>query len=215
MTLWAVFNGMPASAEGPIYVSYADVAASDVPSITLLKVIARDGKSKRYEDLLPLDGGTVGIAHFAVGGLAPLYRHMDTKKYFNKSPEEMIASFSSGCRPHGQSGHDTGWGCFSKPWWHDGMKAFLASEESQRVQNEAWTEMMQPVIEQALSNGWKDARSIAIALGVANSIGRGGFASLAKTHHWKAEEVLAAYVGTNEHRRRRQQALNENFPKPQ
>ena len=94
MTLWAVFNGMPASAEGPIYVSYADVAASDVPSITLLKVIARDGKSKRYEDLLPLDGGTVGIAHFAVGGLAPLYRHMDTKKYFNKSPEEMIASFS-------------------------------------------------------------------------------------------------------------------------
>jgi uncharacterized protein (UPF0254 family) len=95
------------------------------------------------------------------------------------------------------------------------MKAFLASEESQRVQNEAWTEMMQPVIEQALSNGWKDTRSIAIALGVANSIGRGGFASLAKIHHWKAEEVLAAYVGTNEHRRRRQQALNENFPKPQ
>lgn len=214
VALLGAFNCIPAAAADRTYGSYAEVAASDVPGTALLKVIARDGKSKRYDDLLPLDGGTVGIAHFAVGGLAPLYRQMDTKKYFNKTPAEMVSGFSAGCRPTGQSGDDTGWGCFSKPWWRDGMKAFLASEESRRVQNDAWTAMMRPVIELALSNGWTDARSIAISLGIANSLGKGGFASLAKRHQWKAEQVLVAYVGSDEHRRRRQQALDANFPKP-
>jgi hypothetical protein len=193
--------------------SYAAVAESDVPATVLLKVIAREGKSKRYDDLLPLDGGTVGIAHFAVGGLAPLYRHMDTKKYFDKTSGELIHGFSTACRPKGHSGNDTGWGCFSKPWWRNGMKAFLSSEESQQVQNDAWADTMQPVIKLTLSKGWHDARSIAIALGIANSVGRGGFASLAAAQRWNAEQVLDAYVGTNEHRRRRRQALDASFPR--
>mgnify|MGYP000971908929 CR=1 FL=1 len=213
IALFGMLNFMPAVAAEPTYGTYAEVAASDVPATTLLKVISRDGKSKRYDDLLPLDGGTVGIAHFAVGGLAPLYRNMDTKRYFDRPPEEMIKSFSAACRPKGRSGNDTGWGCFSKPWWNSGMKAFLAGAESQQAQNAAWTEMMKPVIELALSNGWNDARSIAISLGIANSLGKGGFNALAKANHWKAEEVLVAYVGINDHRRRRQEALDATFPK--
>lgn len=213
IALFFIINNAPLAAADQVYRTYAEVASSDVPSTTLLKVISRDGKSKCYDDLLPLDGGTVGIAHFAVGGLKPLYRNIDTEKYFNRSQEEMIANFSVACRPKGKSGNDTGWGCFSKPWWNNGMKAFLTSAESHQAQNAAWTDMMKPVIEIALSNNWNDARSLAISLGIANSVGKSGFVSLAKAYHWDAEDVLTAYVGKNEHRRRRQVALDKNFPK--
>lgn len=211
LTLWCSLL-FAADASKP-FGSYDEVAKSDVPSRVLQRGIARDGKSKRYSDLLSLDGGTVGIAHFAVGGLAELYRHMDTARYFNKSQEEMVGHYSSACRPAGKTGNDTGWGCFTMDWWRDGMKAFLASEESSKVQNAAWASMMRPVIELALNHSWRDPRSIAIALGISNSLGKGGFFTLAQHRHWDAEAVLAAYVSTNEHRRRRKQAIDEHFPK--
>lgn len=200
--------------ESATFGSFDEVERSDLPSTVLHRVISRDGKSKKYTDLLPLDGGTVGIAHFAVGGLAELYRHMDTEAFFGKSREEMVEKHSSGCRPQGKKGDDTGWGCFSQAWWHDGMKAFLNSGVSHDIQNRAWLSMMKPVIERALEHGWRDRRSLAIALGVANSVGKGGFSELAETRGWDAEAVLEAYVGTNEHRQRRQQAIDEHFPKP-
>ena len=75
--------------------------------------------------------------------------------------------------------------------------------------------MMKPVIETAIEHGWTNERQIAIALGIANSLGRNGFVSLAEKHHWDPEATLKAYVGTNEHRRRREQAIDEYFPKTQ
>ncbi len=39
-------------------------------------VIARGGKSKNFTDVIALDGGTVGVAHFAAGGLGALYDSM-------------------------------------------------------------------------------------------------------------------------------------------
>lgn len=194
--------------------NYDDVVGSDLQRTVLHSVIARDGQSKRPTDLLPLDGGTVGIAHFAVGGLAELYRQMDTQKFFQKSREEMIEKFSSACRPNGKTGNDTGWGCFTQDWWRDGMKAFLDSEGSLAIQESSWASMMKPVIERALSEGWRDRRSLAIALGVANSMGKGGFANLAEQEQWDAEAVLKAYAGTSEHRKRRQEAIDKHFPKP-
>lgn len=195
------------------YQSYDAVAQSGLPGEILVKVISRGGLSKRYTDLLPLDGGTVGIAHFAVGGLATLYRQMDTEKYFGRSKDEMIAKYSSGCRPLGKSGNDSGWGCYSKIWWRKGMADFLNSPESKAVQNAAWGSMMKPVIEKAISKGWTTARQIAIALGIANSLGAGGFEALAARRAWDAEATLRAYVGTNAHRQRRERAINENFPR--
>ncbi|HEY5139656.1 MAG TPA: hypothetical protein VIJ25_10135, partial [Methylococcales bacterium] len=128
------------------FTTYSQVTASDLPRQVLEKVIARGGKSKNYSDLIPLDGGTVGIAHFAVGGLAALYREMDTLKYFKRSQLVMIRDFSAKCRPPGKTGNDSGWGCFSQPWWHQGMKSFVLSTQSKSVQNRAWAEMMRPVI---------------------------------------------------------------------
>jgi hypothetical protein len=198
---------------GGRYESYEDVERSGLLGEVLVEVISRGGRSKNYDDLISLDGGTVGIAHFAVGGLASLYRQMDTEKYFKRPKEEMISKYSSACRPSGKSGNDTGWGCYSMEWWREGMRAFLSSPESKEVQNAAWGSMMEPVIRKAISEGWTGARQIAIALGIANSLGRSGFESLAAKHGWDAESTLKAYVGRNAHRLRREEAINQAFPK--
>lgn len=194
------------------FTTYEEVASSDLPITVLTKVIARGGKSKTYTDLLPLDGGTVGIANFATGGLASLYREMDTEKYFSRSEQVMISDFSDRCRPADKSGDDTGWGCFSQAWWHGGMEKFLASPESKDTQNRAWLALMRPSIEAALEQGWKDSRSLAIAMGISNSVGSGGFKTLAARNGWKPEQVLTAYVGDSAHRMRRRDALNATFP---
>lgn len=178
----------------------------------LYNVIAGGGKSKKYSDVLPLDGGTVGIAHFAVGGLSELYNEMDTEKYFGKSKSEMISEYSNSCRPTGKSGNDTGWGCYSKTWWREGMTRFVNSSESKKVQTDAWIKKMQKVVDNAISNGWTTPRQIAIATGIANSVGAGGFNSLAKNNNWDAEKSLIAYAGINEHRLRRVELINQYYP---
>ncbi len=193
--------------------SYQDTVVTGLIADVLWKVIAREGKSKNYTDLLPLDGGTAGIAHFAVSGLAELYEHMDTGKYFKKPKKEMIDNYSSSCRPVGKSGDDTGWGCYSKAWWKQGMQDFLHSNDSENSQNNAWSLKMKPVIEKVISKGWNTKRQIAIALGIANSIGNGGFNSLATKNNWDTENTLKAYVGKNKHRKRREDAINSHFPK--
>jgi hypothetical protein len=132
------------------FAKYEDVVASPLPQNLLWHVIARDGKSKNYTDLIPLDGGTVGIAHFATGGLNQLYDAMDTDKYLGKPKQTMRQHYSSACRPAGKKGNDTGWGCFSQKWWKDGMTKFLNSAESRDVQHQAWAHLMQPVIKNAL-----------------------------------------------------------------
>jgi hypothetical protein len=191
--------------------SYDDVTKTTIITDTLWNVIARQGKSKNYSDLLPLDGGTVGIAHFAAGGLEALYRHMDTKKYFNRSPEEMISKYSNNCRPPGKKGNDRGWGCYSKKWWYQGMKKFLESPESVQVQKQTFIDKTRPAIELALKNGWHNPKQIAIAIGISNSLGKHGFAKLASAHHWNSESTFKAYGKTSAHRQRRVLALNEYF----
>lgn len=193
--------------------SFDEAKNAGLISDILFKVISREGQSKKYTDVIPLDGGTVGIAHFAVGGLGDLYNEMDTIKYFGKPTNEMISKYSAACRPAGKSGNDRGWGCYSKAWWRDGMRAFVNSPESKQIQDKAWSNKMKPVIELALSHHWNTPRSIAIALGIANSIGEGGFKRLAARNHWDAESTLNAYVGSNEHRLRRKQAIDQHYPR--
>ena len=179
---------------------------------TILRDVIAENNAKNYDDVLPLDGGTVGIAHFAVGGLAELYNEMDTQKYFGKSREEMINKYSNSCRPSGKSGNDTGWGCYSKDWWREGMTKFVKSSESKRVQDKTWFKKMEKVVNNAISKGWTKPRQIAIATGVANSLGAGGFNSLASANGWDAEKVLVKYTGTIQHRKSRAAAINKHFP---
>jgi hypothetical protein len=192
--------------------SFEAARSSGLLESILFNVIAGEGKSKKYTDVIPLDGGTVGIAHFAVGGLSELYNEMDTQKYFGKSKAEMIGSYSNGCRPSGKTGNDTGWGCYSKAWWLDGMTRFVNSSESKKIQQAAWIKKMQKVVENAISKGWSTPRQIAIATGIANSVGAGGFNSLANNNGWDAEKTLQAYAGTNAHRLRRVELINKHYP---
>lgn len=207
---WGATNDSPRGIE-----SYDQAVEQGLPGKVLEKVIARGGRSKKYSDFLPLDGGTVGIAHFAVGGLASLYEKMDTQKYFGRSRTEMARSYSTRCRPPNRRGNDNGWGCYSKKWWRDGMERFLASPESKSVQDAAWGSMMRPIVNNAIQHGWHREREIAIALGVANSLGGRGFEKLAARHDWDAEKTLAAYVSNknSQHRKSRAAAINEHFPR--
>lgn len=193
--------------------SYKEAVEGGLVGDILFKVISREGKSKNYTDLIPLDGGSVGIAHFAVGGLGELYKQMDTMKYFGKSQKEMIDNYSAKCRPAGKTGNDTGWGCYSQGWWFDGFKKFLESADSKKVQDYTWALKMQGTIESILVKGWKSKRAIAIALGIANSMGAGGFSKLATKNGWDAEKTLKSYVGTDAHRQRREAAIDKHFPK--
>lgn len=203
----------PTAAAAETFDSYDAFAQSKVPQEILWKVLARNGKSKNYTQVFALDGGTVGIANFAVGGLANLYKLMDTQKYFSRSREDMVANYSNKCRPGKHRGNDTGWGCYSEKWWRDGMVQFVHSPESQDIQNQAWLAQMRPTIELALQHGWKDDRSLAIATGVANSVGRSGFSTLAAKYDWRPEQVLSGYVGNDNHRKRRRDAINAAFPR--
>ncbi|MER9405217.1 hypothetical protein NKI36_14315 [Mesorhizobium caraganae] len=204
---------LPAVAAGETFSNYGDFAKSSVPQEILWRVLARNGKSKTYTQVFALDGGTVGIANFAVGGLASLYRLMDTQEYFGRSRTDMIDKYSSKCRPGNHKGNDTGWGCYSQKWWREGMTRFVHSSESHRIQNQAWLDQMKPTIEVALQHGWKDSRSLAIATGVANSLGGTGFKNLAVRHGWRPEQVLSAYVGNDAHRKRRRDAIDIAFPR--
>jgi hypothetical protein len=204
---------LPVDAAGGKFDSYTEFAKSSVPQEILWKVLARNGKSKTYTQVFALDGGTVGIANFAVGGLVSLYRLMDTEEYFGRSKEDMINNYSSKCRPGKHKGNDTGWGCYSQKWWREGMIRFVHSPESRNTQNQAWLAQMKPTIEVALEHGWADSRSLAIATGVANSVGGTGFKRLAVRYGWRPEQVLSGYVGNNAHRKRREDAIDIAFPR--
>ncbi len=211
-TVLAAQAWLPAEAAKLTFGNYEDFAKSSVPQEILWKVLARNGKSKTYTQVFALDGGTVGIANFARGGLAALYRLMDTKKYFGRSKEDMVASYSSKCRPGKHRGNDTGWGCYSQRWWREGMVQFVNSPASHSIQNQAWLDLMKPTIDLALEHGWTDSRSLAIATGVANSVGSNGFKQLATRYGWRPEQVLSGYIGNDAHRKRRRDAIDVAFP---
>lgn len=192
--------------------TYQQAVESGLIKDILIKVVSRNQKSKKYTDVIPLDGGTVGIAHWAVGGLADLYRQMDTQKYFSKTREEMIESYSESCRPPGKSGNDTGWGCYAMPWWRKGMEDFVSSDEGQKIQDNAYQVRVKELIEKVISMGWDSPRQIAIAIGISNSVGSGGFYKIAKNSGWDAEKALLSYVGDNDHRQRRADAINQHYP---
>jgi murein DD-endopeptidase MepM/ murein hydrolase activator NlpD len=107
----------------------------------VINVLGDQGKSKKYTDVIPLDGGTVGIVHFAKSGFNNLYKAMGDsviQKYFgatingkfvlgrdNKNElltvNKMIKYYGNSCRPAKFNNsnviyNDTevpGWGCYS------------------------------------------------------------------------------------------------------
>jgi hypothetical protein len=194
------------------FTSYDEVLKSGLIGDVLYLVISNKGNTKTYKDLLPLDGGTVGIASFAVGGLEILYKNMNTQTYFGKTEKEMIDGYSTKCRPAGKSGDDNGWGCYSQKFWYDGMKLFLDSSDSKSIQEKAWSAKMKVDIEEVIKKGWNTKRQIAIALSISNSLGIGGMKSIADSNKWDAEKTLQNYAKKSENNEKRRKLIDENFP---
>jgi hypothetical protein len=162
----------------------------------LWEVIAGSGKRKGYQNLMKLDGGTVGVAHFASDGLGSLYDEMGNsvvKKYFSKYNPEITTvqslkdATSMGysragkpvyCRVKGETGKDPVPGsCWADmKWWKQGMYDFLRSGESEKIQNNAWLKTHgRPARDKALEYSkkdhpeWETRRGVAIACCLVNS----------------------------------------------
>lgn len=206
-----------------------DAAPANWAQDTLYYIISKKEKSKKFTDVIPLDGGSIGIAHFAAGGLNSLYDAMGdetAKKYFGKTVSQ-LKSFSRGknkCKgTTPMSKNDNGTGCYSVGWWKSGMEKFTASPESRAIQTKAWMDSKAgPGSERAKAHGWTTARQFAIAAGISNSMGVGGFTKLAEKVGWDAEKVLIGYTqgitipsandANKRHWTRRANLINSTFP---
>ncbi len=161
---------------------------------TLHGVIANECQSKSYTDIEALDGGTVGICHFASGSLKTLYGEMNTARYFGM-PRAQIPD-----RP------------YRFDWWREGMRRFLSTPEARAAQQRAWRAYISPALGKALDHGWASHRELTIAASVANSLGSFGFQQLAEHNHWRPEETLKSYARMSAHKERRRQRLDQRFP---
>lgn len=163
-------------------------------------------RGKRYTDVLHLDSGTIGIAHWASGGLCKLYKNMDTQRYFGKSEKEMCDNYAS--RSSGASDND---------WWIKGFQDWVR-EAPNGLQDKLFSESRQPAIDEAIKNGWKTDRQMAIAVGVSNSYGNSGFISKAKARNWDSEKIIEEYVykfgnDYSNHKAKRKAQIDKWFPK--
>ena len=167
-------------------------------------ISAEEGKvsrGKKYTDVLTLDSGTVGIAHFAAGGLCRLYENMDTDKYFGFSEEYMCSEYAS--RDSGASSYE---------WWMSGFREWVKSPGNKVVQDRVFGESRGGATRRAEEHGWTTDREMAIAVGVSNSFGNGGFNKRAEKNGWDPEKLLRWYGSQSNHKKRREDQINKWFP---
>ena len=158
---------------------------------------------KRYTDVLHLDSGTIGIAHFASSGLCRIYEKIDTQFYFNKSQSEMCNNYASKTS-----------GASDQQWWVDGFTEFVNSSESKKIQNQAFQEARQGAVNDAMGyGGWTTNREMAIAVGVSNSYGNSGFADIANNRNWEPETIIDWYAAQSSHKNKRKIQIDKWFPK--
>lgn len=161
---------------------------------------------KRYTDVLKLDSGTIGIGHWASGGLCRVYQNMDTEYYFNKSETEMCNNYAS--RTSGASNNS---------WWIEGFQKWV-QDVSHKKQDAILIQSRQGAIDEAIQHGWNTDRQMAIAVGVSNSYGNTGFKNKAEERNWDSEKILDDYVykfsnNYSSHKNRRKEQINKWFAK--
>jgi hypothetical protein len=160
---------------------------------------------KRYTDVLYLDSGTIGIGHFASGGLCKVYRAMNTQKYFGRSQNEMCNNWA-----------DKNSGASDQSWWKDGFERWVRDTPTE-VQDKLLIEARMGAVQEAIKNGWTTDRQLAIAVGVSNSYGNSGFIKRAKQRGWNSEKILADYIykfgnDFSNHKNKRKKQIDKWFP---
>ena len=192
---------------------------------------AGGGKSKNYDDLFHLDGGTVGIAHFAARGLGSLYDAMgDTivKNHFGQHKSEInsvqalkdatrVGSERDGYCRLGSAKAVEGTCWASMPWWKEGFKSFLSSNESKDVQNRAWKKVtVEPAdnLMDSYGENWHTKRGRAIGYCLVNSGGPGLLKKFSKSGKNSPNETMEAYNRDKGRVRSRFRILNKLYPDP-
>lgn len=166
---------------------------------TLFGAIADHGRSKSWDSFIHDEHSTrAGIAHFTPP--QKLHEHMSgeqMERYFGGDADELRRT--------------------NPEQWREGMERFLASPESHAVQVRTWFDVVGGSLEASLDHGWATDRSLAIAAGISNSLGSGGFQRLAAANNWDAEATLQAFVRPNgepsAHFQRRADRIDREFPR--
>jgi|TARA_R110002020_G_scaffold138910_1_gene309465 hypothetical protein len=188
----------------------ADSISSDWKKKTLIDVISGGGKSKKFDDVIPLDGGSVGIAHWAAGGLKGFIRDTGAPEPTGgvKDCSDNIAS--------GVNASPDNPGCYyedsgEKSNWVSKMKSWLSSNKDKQIAHWEKTKADKPAA-LVKTKGWNTSRQMAIAAGISNSLGTGGFKDLASKNGWDPEKTLNAYAGMSDHKQRRKDRIDKVFP---
>jgi len=177
----------------------------------LEKVVAGDG-SKKYDDVLPLDGGTVGIAHWAASGLKGLAAaHSD----FPSHPNIRDCQHTPGKDKIKGNATAENPGCYYNPGttdehpWVGKVKSWLKANNEAQFQY--WKTTKAAYGNKAIKDcdNWTTKRHAAIAAGIANSLPSEAKAAIAACTD--PETAMSNYASTD-HKRRRLARLNTAYP---
>jgi hypothetical protein len=164
---------------------------------------------KRWDDVFPLDGGTVGIGHFASDGLPKLYDVM-TDDDVRETGMTVAELKSIDCK----SKH-----CYNNiPGWKESMKRFTSNRANQGKQLKAWLNVTALPSEDEIKGfgkrgkRWQNDRGRAIAYGIANSMGAPAMGRLAKRNKLDPEKSLADYRSRSGHNDNRAEKIDKFFP---
>jgi len=164
---------------------------------------------KRWDDVFPLDGGTVGIGHFASDGLPKLYDVM-TDDDVRETGMTVAELKSIDCK----SKH-----CYNNiPGWKESMKRFASNRANQGKQLKAWLNVTALPAEDEIrgfgekGKRWQTDRGRAIAYGIANSMGGPAMGRLAKRNKLDPEKSLKDYRSRSNHNNNRAEKIDKYFP---
>jgi hypothetical protein len=207
----------------------AESSSTALQKEILWKVIADEGRSKDWDHLIPLDGGSVGIAHFASGGINGLYEEFGdegVRKWFTQynpeinSVQALKDATATGGGAHcrrGSAGNSGPGTCWSMSWWKNGMRAFLADGETKAIQFRAWQNLVVQAAEGLVvsyGGAWSTNRGRAIAYSLTNSGGTSMLNRMSNGGSSSPNDTMEAYNRSIGRVRTRMRVLNRLYPDP-
>ena len=141
------------------------------------------GTGKAFNDLFELDGGTMGIAHYAKGGLADFIEYMIDKygysTFFSKgSKSEVIKITKNGVNYRDVKKGATPYGAYEVSWVRKGLEKIVGNSKYDIDQfnflKQKRSRAIKGIYAKFGDKGWNTERAFAITGAIANSYG-GGF----------------------------------------
>lgn len=188
------------------------------------------GTGKAFNDFTSLDGGTIGIAHYARGGLADFLEYMIDKygysTFFSRgSKSEVIKIAKNGVKHRDiQKNGATPYGVYYVSWVKEGIEKIVGNSKYDTDQfnflKQKRLRAIKAVYNKLGNKGWNTERAFAIVGAIANSYG-GGFykKSWMQKYLSKGPDYTAYYYqykfGQNDfsnHKSTRIKIINQMFP---